>query len=90
MIGSLVERLPIALLGLGLVFYGKTDIQSKWELPILKFLSWASLLVGILLLLLSPLLVVDSLRLKNQINHQINSEVTQQLSQLERIEKQVS
>lgn len=90
MIGSLVERLPVALLGLGLVFYGKKDIQSKWELPILKFLSWASLLVGILLLLLSPLLVVDSLRLKNQINHQINTEVTQQLSQLERIEKQVS
>lgn len=90
MIGSLVERLPVALLGLGLVFYGKKDIQSKWELPILKFLSWASLLVGILLLLLSPLLIVDSLRLKNQINHQINTEVTQQLSQFERIEKQVS
>lgn len=90
MIGSLVERLPVALLGLGLVFYGKKDIQSKWELPILKFLSWASLLVGILLLLLSPLLVVDSLRLKNQIHHQINTEVTQQLSQLERIEKQVN
>lgn len=90
MIGSLVERVAVPLLGLGLVFYGEADLWSKWERPLLNFLSWVSLLAGVLFLLLSPLLVVDSLRLKAQINYQITTEVNQQLSQLAQLEKKVS
>lgn len=88
-IGSLVERVPVPLLGLGLVFYGAADFQSKWERLPLKFLSWASLLVGVLFLLLIPLLVVDGSRLNDQINYQISIQLNQQLSQLQQLENQV-
>lgn len=89
-IGQLVERVPVPLLGLGLVFYPKSDFRSKWEGLPNKFLSWASLLAGVLFLLLVPLLVVDNSRIDDQINYQINTQVTQQLSGLEQVEKQLN
>jgi hypothetical protein len=88
-IGLLVEHVAVPLLGLVLVFYGEADFRSKWERPILMFLSWACLLSAVIFLLLAPLLVVDSLRINDQINAQINTQVSQQLSVFERLEKQL-
>ncbi len=85
-IGGLVERVPIPLLGLMLVFYGEGNSRKKWEIILLKLLSWASLLIGFLFLLLVPLLVVNTSRLNNQ----VSSQVTQQLTQLQQLENQVS
>lgn len=90
MVGSLVERVPVPLLGMGLVFYGGADFRSKWEELLLKFLSWAALLTGVMFILLAPLVLVDTLRLSNQLDYQVNAQVSQKLSQLEQLEKQVS
>lgn len=89
-IGALVERVPVTLLGLGLVFYGEADFRSKWERLLLKFLSWGSLLAGVLFVLLAPLLLQNTVQLDNQINYQINTQVTQQLSGLEQIESRLA
>lgn len=89
-IGRLVERVPIALLGLVFVFYGEEKFRSKWEQILLKFLTWISLLAGVLFLSLIPLLVVDNARLNNQINYQINTQVNQQVSQIEQLEQQLN
>lgn len=89
-IGKLVERVPVSLLGLMLVFYGEGELRQKWEITLLKLLSWTSLLVGVLFLLLIPLLVVDGWRLENQINTQMNSQLTQQLSSLQQLEDKLS
>lgn len=88
-IGTLVERVPVPLLGLLLVFSSSSKSRKKWELAMLKFLAWISLIIGILFLLLIPLLIVDSLRLNNQIDQQINSQLTEQLTKLQQLEKQV-
>lgn len=89
-IGTLVERAPVSLLALMLVFSGETKFRKKWELTLLKVLSWGSLVLGVLFLLLMPLLVIDSSRLETQINAQINSQVTQRVSVLQQIEQKVS
>lgn len=89
-IGALVERVPVALLGLGLVFYAEEDFRANWERLPLKILSWASLLAGVLFLLLAPRLFSNNLQLENQINYQINTQVKQQLSGLEQIENQIA
>ena len=88
-IGALVERTAVPLLGLGLVFYGQADFRSKWERLPLQFLSWAAFLYGMLFLLLAPLLILNSLRVDSGIYSQINTQVTQQLSQLEQLEQQI-
>jgi hypothetical protein len=88
-IGVLVERVAVPLLGLGLVFFGEENSRSIWEGLILKFLSWASLVAGVVFLLLAPLLFFDMSRLNEQINYQVNVKGTPQLQQLEQIEKQL-
>jgi len=89
-IGALVERVPVPLLGLMLVFYREAKFRKKWEIILLRFLSWASLLIGVLFVLLGPLVVIDSSRIDDQITYQINTQVTEQLSGLQKLENQVS
>lgn len=89
-IGALVERVPVPLLGLMLVFYGETSSREKWEITFLKFLSWASLLVALLFLLLIPLVVVNTVRIDKQITNQTSTQVSQQLSGLQQLENQVN
>ncbi|WP_017316080.1 HpsJ-like protein, cyanoexosortase A-associated [Mastigocladopsis repens] len=89
-IGALVERVPVPLIGLVLVFFGELHSRTQWELPILKFLSWLTLLFGILFFLLIPLGLTNTVRLNNQSVAQIKTVSTQQVSQAEQLEQQVS
>lgn len=89
-IGKLVERVPVPLLGLVLVLYGEANFRRSWEKLILKFLSRAALLAGILFLLLIPLSIVNSLRLKDATDNQINTQVTQQKAQFQQVKQQLS
>lgn len=85
MLGELVEKSPVPLIGLILVFYGKEDFRKDIEEYIVKFLSWASLFVGIAFLLLVPLGINNTLRLNTLNNIQINNQLAQRLNQLQQI-----
>jgi hypothetical protein len=88
-IGSMVNRVPLILLGFGIIFYGSGEAKTKKDRTIWQILRWLTLLVAVLFLLMAPLLVVNSFRIRNQTDIQIAGEVTQQLSRLERLENQV-
>jgi hypothetical protein len=88
-IGSLVNRVPVILLGFGMVFYGSREAKTKIDKITWQVLRWLALIVAILFLLMAPLLVVNSFRLKNQTDTQVTTEVTQQLARLDRLENQV-
>jgi hypothetical protein len=88
--GALVERVPVPLIGLVLVFFGEMNSRSKWEFPILKLLSWLTLLFSLLFFLLIPLGVGNTLRLNNQSAAQISTLSKQQISQAEQAEKQLN
>jgi hypothetical protein len=87
--GALIERVPVPLIGLVLVFFGETYSRSKWEFRILKFLSWLTLLFAVLFVLMIPLEVANTVRLANASVTQINTLSQKQLSQAEQIEKQL-
>lgn len=89
-IGAIVERVPLPLLGFILIFYGETNFRSKWELGLLKFLSQIALVVGVLFLLLIPLCVSDSIRINNLNNERINTQISQQTSQIQQFEQQLN
>ncbi|BAY44117.1 hypothetical protein SAMD00079811_17110 [Scytonema sp. HK-05] len=89
-IGALVERVPVPLIGLVLVFFGELHSRTKWEIPILKVLSWLTLVFGILFFLLIPLGLTNTIRLNTQSTAQIQTVSTQQASQAEQLEQQVS
>ena len=89
-IGALVEHVVVPLLGLMFVFYRHEGTISKWEKKILAALSWFSLLVGVLYLLMLPLAVLDTWRLYQFDNTQISAQISQQSQQLQPIKEKLS
>ncbi|MEM7555157.1 MAG: HpsJ family protein [Cyanobacteria bacterium P01_A01_bin.84] len=88
-IGALVERVPVPLISLALIFYGEMNLRRRWEFPLLKFLSWLTVIFGVLYFLMIPLGVVNSVRLQKQNIDQADSAVVEQIARAEQIEKQL-
>ncbi|HLO52124.1 MAG TPA: HpsJ family protein [Kamptonema sp.] len=89
-IGALVERVPVPLLGLALIFFGEDYDRSEKEDLVLKFLSWLCLLLALVFVLMIPLGIVNTLKINNQNNQQITQQAGQQLSQLKQVEERLT
>lgn len=89
-IGALVERVPVPLLGLALIFFGEDYDRADKEDLILKFLSWLCLLLALVFLLMIPLGIVNTVKINNQNTQQITQQAGQQLSQLKQVEDRLN
>lgn len=76
---QLVERAPVPILGLIFVLIGESQFR------IFKFLSWSSLVVGILYFLLVPLSISSIVRIEQQNSAQI----TTRLEQIQQLKAQI-
>jgi hypothetical protein len=86
-IDALVEHAPLSLIGLVFVFIGGRHNRHQLERYFLQFLSWGSLLAGILLILLIPLGITNTWRINNENNVQINNQSYQQLAQVQQVKE---
>ena len=87
---SLVERVPIPILGFLLVFWGEDKERKIWEEKFLKFLPWLCLILGIIFLLMLPLTVINTWRI-NQVNTlQVDQKLQQEERQIGQLESQVN
>lgn len=87
--GGLVERTAVPLIGFLLVFYGQQIGRFQWEFPLVRILSWLTLVIALLFLLLIPLGIVNTIRLDKQAQSQISSQVDLNINQIEEIKKQL-
>lgn len=85
--GTVVEKSPVSLLGLALVLIGGLNERYKWERFLLKFLSWLTLLVGILYILLIPLAIANTVLVNNVVNTTIDSQYKEKLKQASEFEE---
>lgn len=81
--GDLVKLVPVPLLALVLVFWGDNVERQDMEWPILRLLSWLTLIFSVTLFLLIPLTVANTLRIHQFNNEQISTQVNQQRQQIE-------
>jgi hypothetical protein len=81
---ALVERVAAPLIGLALVFYQDIQLRAKWEWIVLKGLSWAALIVGILYFLILPLILANNARLDSNISTQFKVQLDRQMAQAEK------
>ena len=88
--GEMVERCPIPLIGLILIFYAENNNRLKFEPLILKILSWVSLLLGILLICFMALGLSATFRLNTQSTLQIDEQRNQGLSQLQQVQENLA
>ncbi|MDF5714697.1 MAG: HpsJ family protein [Rhizonema sp. NSF051] len=87
--GQLVEHIWAPLLGLTFVFIQQQYI-SRFELQILSFLSWLSLIFGLLYLLMLPLGINDSITIYNDTSAQITDQAVQQKEQFSKLKQLVN
>lgn len=88
--GAVVERLPVPLLGLVMVFFGEDYERNRLEDIFLKIVSWFSLLLAIAFLLLLPLGINNTLRINAENNQGIQAQAQQRQAELEAVETQVN
>lgn len=89
-IGQLIERIPVPLLGLALVFFGEFYDRVAIEKILLRVLSWLSIVLAVLFLLLAPYGIVSALRIDGQAGQQITQQVDAQMNQLKQLEDQMN
>lgn len=87
--GAIVDRIPVALLGMVLVYYGEKGDRNPTETIILKGLSSFSLVAAMLLLLMIPLNISSSVQVYNQQNFPTNSQVINQENTIQQFQDQV-
>ncbi len=89
-LGRLVERVPVPLIGLALIFYGGLRYRRALERMFLRPLALMTVLVGICYLLLVPLGIADSIRLQHASQAQSSLEQDQQRSRYRQLEQQIT
>lgn len=87
--GAIVERIPVTLLGIVLVYYGEKSDRAPIEALILKSLSWISLIVAILLLLMIPLNISNSFRIYHQQTATTNTQLISQKDAIQQLKEQL-
>ena len=85
-IGAIVERSPVPILGFLLFFYGDAFMRSRGSWWLARVLSWSALALAVVLLLMIPLLVADTGRLTRQAESRMTSQLQQQLARAEGME----
>ncbi len=88
-IGKFVERSPVSLIGLGLIFYRGKRFRRRLERSLLKPICAVAIGVGILYCLTIPLTLGDGIRLQEQSAEQAGQAKNQQLTQLKTLEKSI-
>ncbi len=81
-IGAFVERIPVPLLAMVLIYYGERSYRAPVERLLLKWLSWLSLALAVFFLLMIPLSINNTFRIHYNNNAQVNLQLTQQLDQI--------
>jgi len=89
-IGAVVERVPVPLLAMTLIFFGEGYDRRSLEDIFLKFLSWICLLLALVFLLMLPLGLFGTIYVNNQNNKQITNQANQQLAQLQQVEERLN
>lgn len=89
-LGRLVERVPVPLIGLALIFYGGLRYRRSLERFFLRPLALLTVVAGVCYLLLVPLGFVRSIHLQHASQAQSSLEQDQQRTRYRQLEQQIS
>jgi hypothetical protein len=88
--GAIVERAPVPLIALALIFFGEANSRGKFELSILKLISWLTVVLAMIFFLLIPVGTINAIRLSENSQTQIVKASEQRTTQAETVEKQLT
>ncbi len=84
--GRLVESVGWPLLAMAFIFFGEEESRPRFELILVKGLSWFCLVLAIFYFLMLPLGLANSWRIKNRNDVQIGEILSQKTTPLNQLE----
>ena len=87
--GTIIERIPVTLLGMVLIYYGEKSDRAPIENLLLKVASWLSLISAILLILMIPLSINNGFRIYHQQKAEVNARFVSQKDNIAAYKKQL-
>jgi predicted PurR-regulated permease PerM len=88
--GTIIDRVPLPLLGFTFVFFGQGNLRKRWERIVLTGLSWTSLVTGIVFLVLIPVMLSIAMQMSTQLDTQTIAQTERQLGQIQQLQEQVN
>lgn len=88
-IGTIIERIPLILIGVVLVFYGERSDRTPIETLVLRWLSRLTLIIAIGLILIIPLNIVNGFRIYHSYNANINARTIPRIDAMEEFKGRV-
>lgn len=88
--GQFIERAPLLLIALVLIFFAEKSLRASWEPIVVKIMSWFCLVLAIIYLLAAVAVGTEAIMLAPRSNAQVDAQFQQQLFQATQIEQQVS
>ncbi len=85
-IGTIIERIPLTLLGMVFIFYGIRDSRKLIETKLLKGISWFCLVFAIFLIITFPLNIINGFRIYYSNNAQINLQVANKVDNINKFQ----
>ncbi len=89
-IGQFVERVVVPIVGFTLVFFGEYYGRKNAEKIWLRILSWLSLVLAVVFLLMIPSVFLQTSSANRQAQEAVNKKLDQQLTQLKQLEDQLA
>jgi DNA-binding transcriptional MerR regulator len=87
--GQLVERVPVPLLGLILIFWGENNPRAKFEPIAVRLLSWLTIALAVFFFSAIPLGVLNTIRIYENNEQRANFDLSQQIAQVSQIRNQI-
>lgn len=87
---AIIGRIPFALLGMVLIFYGQKSDRVFVEAIIVKVLSWVSLVTAIILILVIPLNINNSWQIYHQPNATANGQFVMLKDNIQQFKEQLT
>jgi hypothetical protein len=85
-----VAFVPVLLIGFGLAFFGELKPRILWEVFVLRWISWLTLALSGIFLILIPLGIYSTIQVANQNEQAISQKGQYNLVRLETFQKKLS
>lgn len=85
-----VAFVPVLLIGFGLAFFGELKPRLLWEVFLIRWLSWSTLILSAIFLILIPLGIYSTIQVVDQTRQSLEQKGQYDVSRLEAVQKKLS
>jgi hypothetical protein len=85
-----VAFVPVLLIGFGLAFFGELKPRLLWEVFVIRWLSWSTIILSVIFLILIPLGIYSTIQIIDQNGQRVEQKGQYDIARLEAVQKKLA